>query len=214
MNRLESRIWLRGIVTLLAVGVSVPSHADTLLHYDFRDGSGETVSDLSGRGNDGTLVDFDDTSVGAGQFDVSEGWVSGGGLSFLDDGVRSFVETPLALDSLGLPGGGTTSHTIEFLASYGNSEDWTPAIGSDFDPFSDADAFFFGIDSTLTQIHVRNPSGGTANVAGQPWQGQPDPGHSPRCLCLRLQRDEMETFVDGVLGSHRNRYGAGHEPGQ
>ena len=66
-------------VALLASGLSLPSRAETLLHYDFADGSGTSVSDLSGSGNDGTLVDFNDTSPGAGQFGVSEGWVSGGG---------------------------------------------------------------------------------------------------------------------------------------
>ena len=159
-RRFDSTRWII-FVAILAVGAVAKSRADTLLHYDFGDGSGTTVTDLSGSGNDGTLVDFGNTSAGAGQFGVSEGWVTGGGLSFLDDAIRSYVETPLPLNSLGLPGGGNVSHTIEFLASYGTSQSWTPAIGSDYGPsFSDPEAFFFGIDDTVTQIELRTPRGG------------------------------------------------------
>ncbi len=58
------------IATLLAW--SATGRAATLLHYDFSDGSGTTVTDLSGAGNDGTLTDFADTSAGAGDFGASD----------------------------------------------------------------------------------------------------------------------------------------------
>ncbi len=192
---------LAGFVAL-ASG-DLPASADTLLHYDFSNGSGDTVADLSGKGNDGNLVDFQDLSAGAGQFAVAEGWVVGGGLSFLDDDIRSFIETPLELSQLGDPGGGTLSHTIEFLASYATSEGWTPAIGSDHRPsFSGSEAFFFGIDNSTTQVHVRTPSGDAGNVGPHPWLA--DGGSSVSrtehhlAYVYDFDRDEIETFVDGV----------------
>ena len=45
-----------------------------VLHYDFSEGEGDTLTDLSGEGNDGTLTNFADTSAGAGDSGDS-GWM-------------------------------------------------------------------------------------------------------------------------------------------
>ncbi len=158
------------------------------------------MTDLSGLGNDGTLVNFVDTSAGAGAFRISEGWVAEGGLSFLDDGVRSFVETPLPLNALGRPGGGNVSHTIEFLASYGTAQNWTPALGSNHGPsFADAQAFFFGINDPTTGIELRTPSGGGGTVGLHPWQSTGDLSATTHHVAFvySYDSDELETFVDG-----------------
>jgi len=122
--------------------------AATLLDYDFSDGSGTTVTDLSGNGNHGTLVGFVDTSAGAGVFDASEGWVTGGGLCFIDDGVRSYVETPLNLSAL--PG----NFTLEFEANYAGASGWTPAIGSNAGGCC-AESIFFGVHQNQNDVEVR-----------------------------------------------------------
>ncbi len=202
MNRqLEVTGWC-ALLMILTAGNFTPARADTLLHYDFRDGSGTTVTDRSGLGHDGTLIDFADTSAGAGEFRTSEGWVTEGGLSFLDDDVRSYVETPLPLNALGLPDGGNGSHTLEFLASYAGSSGWTPAIASDFGPdFSAPEAFFFGIDNPATGIELRTPSatGGSAGTVGpHPWTVATagEVAHHV-AFVYRFNDDELETFVDG-----------------
>ena len=98
--------------------------ANVLLRYDFTNGSGTTVVDQSGNGNTGTLTGFSSTAAGAGVFNTSEGWASGGGINFLDDSVRSFVETTLPLSSLV-----GKDATIEFTSSYAGALGFTPAIG-------------------------------------------------------------------------------------
>ena len=124
----------------------------TLLHFDFAASGGTTVTDLSGQGNDGTLVGFVDTSAGAGEFGASEGWVDGGGVSFLDDSVRSYVETPLPLNALK-----DKSFTIEYTANYSGAEGWTPAIGANTPDTSTI--FFFGIDDSQTANQANIPGG-------------------------------------------------------
>ena len=96
--------------------------AKTLLDYDFSDGSGTIVTDLSGNGYHGKLEGFTNTSAGAGVFDVSEGWVPGGGLCFIDDDVRSYVETPLHLNIL------SGVFTLEFEANYAGASGWAPVV--------------------------------------------------------------------------------------
>lgn len=51
------------------------SDTDLVIHYDFTEGEGDTLTDLSGEGNDGTLTGFADTSAGAGDAGPS-GWMS------------------------------------------------------------------------------------------------------------------------------------------
>ena len=90
--------WVRvglGLVTL-ATWVS-SAGAATLLHYDFSSNGGTRVEDQSGNEQNGTLVGLLSTLPSAGEFNVSEGWVEGGGMSFLsEDGFRSYVETASA----------------------------------------------------------------------------------------------------------------------
>ncbi len=50
------------------------SDTDLVLHYDFSEGEGGTLTDLSGEENDGTLTGFADTSAGAGNSGDS-GWM-------------------------------------------------------------------------------------------------------------------------------------------
>jgi len=114
-------LYLMVLASLLTL-VSSPAGATTLLDYDFSDGSGTTVTDLSGNNNHGTLVGFTDTTAGAGVFNASEGWVAGGGLCFLDGGARSYVNTPLPLNAL--PG----DFTLEFEANYAGASGWAPPL--------------------------------------------------------------------------------------
>lgn len=67
------------------------SDTDLVIHYDFTEGEGDTLTDLSGEGNDGTLTGFADTDAGAGD-EGESGWMSAGGwalesvaLELLDD---------------------------------------------------------------------------------------------------------------------------------
>jgi hypothetical protein len=184
------------IATLLAW--SATGRAATLLHYDFSDGSGTTATDLSGAGNDGTLTDFADTSAGAGAFGASEGWVTGGGLSFLDDGDRSFVETSLALNALYDAGAGQNKdHTIEYLANYSGAASWTPAIGSSQDPFNGDDTFFFGVHDNQADNEVRMPGDGGGGIGPQPWSA-PDTDTHHIAMTFDAATEEVEVFVDGT----------------
>jgi len=182
-------LYLVGLASLLAL-VSSPAVAETLLDYDFSDGNGTTVTDLSGNGNDGTLVGFSDTAAGAGVFNASEGWVAGGGLCFLDGGARSYVQTPLPLNAL--PG----DFTLEFEANYAGASGWTPAIGSDATGCC-AESIFFGINSNQTNVEVRlQDSGGPEG--NHPWTSVPDTTKHHIALVYTAATDGVEVFVDGV----------------
>ncbi|MCK4293183.1 MAG: discoidin domain-containing protein, partial [Planctomycetes bacterium] len=182
-------VYLICFVLVLAL-LSGSAYAATLLDYDFSDGSGTTVTDLSGSGNHGTLVGFSNTSGGAGVFNSSEGWVTGGGLSFLDDGVRSYVETPLNLSAL--PG----DFTLEFQANYAGASSWVPAIGSNASGCC-AESIFFGINSNLTDVEVRlQDSGGP--VGPHPWSSPPDTTLHHLALVYDVVTDGVEVFVDGT----------------
>ena len=182
-------VHLWAFVSILVL-LSGPAGGETLLDYDFSDGSGTTVTDLTGNGNDGTLVGFADTSAGGGVFDGREGWVDGGGLCFLDDDVRSYVETPLNLDSL--PG----DFTVEFEANYSGASGWTPAIGSDATGCC-AESFFFGINSNQSNLEVRlQDSGGPAG--NHPWTSVPSATKHHLALVYDASTDGIEVFVDGV----------------
>jgi hypothetical protein len=183
-------IYLVSIVLALALMPGSPCAAATLLRYNFGDGSGTTVTDLSGNGNHGTLVGFTNTPAGAGRFDSSEGWVTGGGLCFIDDSVRSYVETPLNLNTL--PG----DFTLEFMANYAGSSGWTPAIGSNA-PGCCAEAIYFGINSSLTnaEVHLQN-SGGAVGL--HPWSSPPDMTVYHLALVYDAATDGVEVFVGGA----------------
>ena len=142
----------------------------TQLNYDFSGGTGTNVSDTSGNGNDGELVDFVNTSAGAGAFGTSEGWVTGGGLSFLDDTQRSFVETPLAGEQPA-----KTASPSRFTTSHGVAAGWTPAIGSNQNPFEASNTVFAGINDAGTMLHFRGP-------------GQLDGQHGPATVALPAPR--------------------------
>lgn len=187
----------------LALSLSVPLHAITLVHYDFSNGSGTQVTDLSGLGNHGTLTNFANTSAGAGVYDVSEGWVSGGGLSMLENGVRSFVETSLALNSVA-----NSDFTIEYTASSDLPSGWTPAVGSNTPTFGEGGAVLFtGIAINGLGYEVRLPDGSApgASNAGQPttqpWLKSPSPlDITSRHIAMAYSQasDTVEIFVDGI----------------
>ncbi len=163
--------------SLALLGASIvasTASAATLLHYNFGDGSGTAVTDLSGSNNHGTLVGFASTSAGAGVFAASEGWVPGGGLSTLEDGVASFVDTPLALNALGL-GPFTLEYTASFTApdqgTAGTANAFAPAISGSapFDNF--ANLFVIGRRDNIG-LESRLPGDGASSVPGtglQPW---------------------------------------------
>ncbi|MFW6163615.1 MAG: LamG-like jellyroll fold domain-containing protein [Planctomycetota bacterium] len=192
------RLFVAGIALAATALLGGRAGAQTLLHYDFTDGSGTQVTDLSASGNDGTLTGFADTSAGAGVFGVSEGWVGGGGLSFLDDGVRSYVQTPLSQSAVN---GG--DFTVEFMASADGPGDWTPAVGSDQSAFDGAETFFLGINNGLSFIEARVPpsGGGVGSPAAPiPWalpgdQSDPTPHHV--ALTYRQAANRFAVYVDG-----------------
>ena len=121
------------------------------------------MTDLSGNGYDGRWWISWTQTAGAGEFDSSEGWVEGGGLSFLDDSQRSYVETPLEVFQL------DESFTIEVMTNYASPAGWSPFIGSSQDPFSDTATMFVGIDDVGTDLHFRGP-GYFGNHAEHPWR--------------------------------------------
>ena len=185
------------LLVVLVLGLlSVSAYAGTVLHYDFSDGTGTTATDLSGSGNDGTLVGFADTSADAGSFGASEGWVTGGGLSFLDDDAVSYVETPLNLSAL--PG----DFTLEFQANYAGSESWTPAIGSNAGGCC-AEAIFFGIHQNLENVEVRlQDSGGP--IGPHPWTA-PDETLHHVVMVFDSATNDVEVFADGTSIGTANR---------
>ena len=183
-------IYLVSVVLVLALMSGSPCTAATLLLYDFGDGSGTTVTDLSGNGNHGTLVGFTNTAAGGGVFDSSEGWVTGGGLCFIDNSVRSYVETPFNLSAL--PG----DFTLEFMANYAGSSGWTPMFGSNASGCCAA-AIFFGINSNLTNAEVRlQDSGGPVGL--HPWSSPPDLTVHHLALVYDAATKSVEVFADGT----------------
>ena len=56
MTRRFSSVWHFLWAMSLVVGVVPTAQAETLLHYDFSEGVGTTVTDLSGNGNDGSVI--------------------------------------------------------------------------------------------------------------------------------------------------------------
>ena len=182
-------LYLMVLASLLTL-VSSPAGATTLLDYDFSDGSGTTVTDLSGNNNHGTLVGFTDTTAGAGVFNASEGWVAGGGLCFLDGGARSYVNTPLPLNAL------PDDFTLEFEANYAGASGWAPAVASD--PLNCcSESIFLGVSSNQSDVEVRLLlSGGSAGV--HPWTSVPDATKHHIALVYDGATNRIEVFVDGV----------------
>ncbi|MBE0534777.1 MAG: hypothetical protein IH624_03845 [Phycisphaerae bacterium] len=169
----------------------------TLLLYDFQDGSGTTALDLSGNNNHGVLAGFANTSAGAGLFGTSEGWVAGGGLSFLADAVRSYVSTPLSLGAL------TGDFTAEFVASYTGTTSWAPVFGSDVSSFQAAQTFFFGVNSNQTNVEVRvQNSAGALGV--HPWS-IPDATSHHVVMTYRKSDNQVQVFINGVLAATGTR---------
>ncbi|MFC1805781.1 PEP-CTERM sorting domain-containing protein [Planctomycetota bacterium] len=201
------QVFVACVAVALSVLVSRGAQADTLLHYSFQDGSGTQATDLSGKGNHGTLTSFGDTSAGAGVFGVSEGWVAGGGLSFLDDSVRSYVQTPLSQSAVN---GG--DFTIEFTASADGPGDWTPAIGSDQGPgYSGGETFFLGINNGLSFIEARIPpdGGGIGSPeAAIPWTlpgDQSDDSLHHIALTCNSATTLFDLYIDGGLVGSETR---------
>ena len=183
------RLWY--LIAFVSIVVLLPGWvgAKTLLDYDFSDGSGTTVTDLSGNNNHGTLVGFVDTMAGAGAFIASEGWVPGGGLCLIDDGVHSYVETPLNLNAL--PG----DFTLEFEANYAGASGWAPVIGSNALGCC-AESVFFGVHSDQAEIEVRLLNS-VGPVGPNPW-ASPDTTKHHVALVYEAATNGVEVFVDGV----------------
>ncbi len=177
---------------------------NVLLYYDFRNGSGTGVTDLSGHGNHGMLVGFNDTSIGAGIFNTSEGWVTEGGLSFLDGAVNeyNYVETPLPLNALyDSEQEQNKSFTIEVVANWAGSTGWSPIIGSNYAcTFSKDDAFFMGLHRSLEGIHLRVPGGHTKTFSsyGNPWIAT-ETGAYHIVMTFDQNTKRIEFFIDGAL---------------
>ena len=197
--------WLVACSALLVW--STTGRAATLLHYDFSNGSGTAATDLSGAGNDGILTGFVDTAAGTGAFGASEGWVTDGGLSFLDDSVRSFVETPLALSALYDSGADQNKNfTIEYLSDYSGAASWTPAIGSNQDPFNGTDTFFLGIHDNQANNEVRMPGGDGGTIGASPWSA-PDTDIHHIAMTFDAATETVGLFVDGVATGFGARAG-------
>ncbi len=177
---------------------------NVLLYYDFRNGSGTGVTDLSGHGNHGMLVGFNDTSGGAGTFNNSEGWLTEGGLSFLDGATdeQNYVETPLPLHALyDFEQEQNKSFTIELIANWAGSTGWSPIIGSNHGcAFSKDNAFFMGLHSSLEGIHLRVPGGHTKTFSshGNPWIAT-DTGAHHIAMTFNQSTQQIEFFIDGTL---------------
>jgi hypothetical protein len=194
-------VWARagfGLVMLAAWASS--AGASTLLHFEYSSNGGTRVEDLSGNEQNGTLVGFLNTSPGAGQFNVTEGWVADGGISFLsEDGFRSHVQTSLPVNSLYDTGSGQNKDfTIEYSASFTGTPTWAPAVASDYDPFDDTQAFFLGVHSDQTGNEVRLPSGGGGPIGAQPWSPAPDSDLQHVALTFEAATSRAEVFVNGV----------------
>jgi hypothetical protein len=197
------------IAVLLYGAVTPLAEAATLLRYDFSNGSGATVTDLSGSGNHGTLVGFSDTSAGAGAFAASEGWVSGGGLSTLDDSVSSYVDTPLALSAIGNLG-----FTLEYIATFtapdqgtsGTANSFAPAIGGSavFDDFKSL--MLFGRRDNIG-LEARLPGTGSSSVPVtglQPWtSGSANDLHHVALVYAPAfpSGGDVRVYIDGALSS-------------
>ena len=171
-----------------------------LLHHDFHKGQGTTVTDLSGHGNHSRLVGFSDTSTGAGDFNSNEGWLTEGGLRFLDGSInnRNYVETPLPLGALfDSDQKQNKSFTIEFVANWAGSTGWTPLIGSNNEGgYSSANAFFLGLDKSQQGIHLRLPGGPSKTFRlSNPWIAQ-DTGTHHIAITFDQITNRAELFID------------------
>lgn len=110
----------------------------TLLHYDFSDGLGDLVADLSGNGRHGRLTGFTNMSSGAGDREDASGWTTSGGLKF--DGKGDHVVTQLTTGEFG-----SGSFTIESVASNTAPEStWSFILGVDRPSADDAGVVEFG----------------------------------------------------------------------
>ena len=101
-----------------------PAQATLIALWDLNDGSGSAVVDSVGRYN-GTLVNFDDTSAGAGDTGA-DGWTSNGRIKFSGaDATPTRVETLFPSSLLQ-----NSDFTIEFMMSHNDPNgNWSPAIG-------------------------------------------------------------------------------------
>jgi len=182
--------WSNQLVPIDVTAVAPPVD-ETLLHYNFGSGSGSIVTDLSGKGNDGILVGFFDTSAGAGSFDLSEGWVNGGGLSFLRGGTDNYIETPLALSELS-----GRNFTIEYTANYTGIGDngWVAGISSDG---ASGVELFQGIQ--FFQANLETNLNGTGGATGtNPWGAAGSEDFHHIAVVYDNSAGEIEVFVDGV----------------
>ena len=196
------------LACMVAAVMGGKARADTLLHYDFCDGNGTNVTDRSGHGNNGTLVNFADTGAGVGTFGVSEGWMTGGGLSFLDDSVGSYVFTPLSQSGVNGSGG---SFTVEFTASADGPAGWTSAIGAEYGGNS---TFFLGLDgwgNLPNETYMWFRLGPSDNITRdgprviQPWVlpgNQSDPTNHHIALTFTKNQEAsggvFELYIDGT----------------
>jgi hypothetical protein len=179
------------LVLLVVLGFAGVAQAITVLHYDFSDGSGSTVTDLSGQGNDGTLAGFTDTSAGVGQFGTVEGWVTGGGLSMVRDDVRSYVSTPLGIGTV------TGDWTIEYRANADKNPGYAPAVASSHSVWSDG--VLVGLYYAYNRTLVAGVGAGV-NIGTSPYTlpgDQSDPSIHHIAMVYDSAIDTVECFVDG-----------------
>lgn len=128
--------------------------AAIVAEWDFSEASG-TAANSSVGGWTGTLVNFPDTSAGAGDAIGANGWTSDSRLSFGGSftGNAPRVETTFPLNSLI-----GSSFTLEFVGSHNNpTQTWGELFGQ-----SGGCCFFFGKTSGTTTMHANFNGLGTA----------------------------------------------------
>ncbi len=130
---------LWSVLQLLCTGIV---SAEVLAHWSFNEGSGTSTNSSVG-GYTGTLVDFADTSTGAGNAVGSSGWTNSGSLNF--DNTGGHVETDFSLAVLQ-----NQSFSVEFIATHNDASlGWSSVTGRD-----SGKIFFLGKEGNSTRLHA------------------------------------------------------------
>jgi len=206
----------RLLVFAIAVAVfgGYAAQADTIAYWDFSEGSGTSANSSVG-GWLGTLVNFPDTSPGAGDPEGSSGWTSDGRLNFNNAPAPNNcrVGTDFPLSSLA-----GSSFTIEYTGTHNLGEqNWSPFIGQ-----STGGIFFFGKQAGGQQLHY-NFDGIGAATGGYVSFSDGDPHHyalvfDDAANTVELLFDHASTYVHtgrtGTLGSSGNLWlgSVSHQP--